>query len=241
MGKLTVLFLILIFFVSCKETKTKIPTENTANEKIDKLPEIDTTDNKAVFQIQDFKANFKFGKITSFNRDFVNKEVYSGQNKGFIKIKAKDFQTIFQNSKIDFGMGASGGYYDPIYYSIQNTKGYQAITVIGIDDDWTNKVCLLTYNLKGMLMGAAYLYEKGGDGGYWTDAWGKFINDSIYYKTSLRCEPDEKDDNFCYIDSINSIIQIGNNGLVNEKMLDKNRLHKRMPLPNQMDGSATSK
>lgn len=233
-GKTEIILVIFIFLaLSCSNDKLN---ENKNTKSYDTLTNItgntgkDLVDNESEkneikdFFISNFAKKFTYKNIKKFEQRFVETKIYnnSGKINGYI-ISENDFGTIFQKSEICL----SNYDYSPIYYSIQNEKGYQSITVIGMDDDWCFKVCLLNYNMDGKLIGNVFLYESGGDGGYSTDAWGEYINDSIYIKTKLDIEPDENDNSIFFCDSIINEIKIDYKGKITTQELFRKRVQKK--------------
>ncbi|WP_157278265.1 hypothetical protein [Olivibacter sitiensis] len=77
-----------------------------------------------------------------------------------------------------------------VLYSIQKARGHQAILIAGMDDDWVDKVIYRSYNGEGKFVAQVVLYESGGDGGYSTRSFGRFVNDSTYMRTTIECEMD---------------------------------------------------
>lgn len=154
---------------------------------------------------------------------FKKKYIASNPDKPSGKIiNESDYSTIFQDSRIEISTEEG---YPPIYYSIQQNKGYQAITVI-VMNNWVIEVCLLIYNKKGKLISYAYLYEYGGDESFSVDSWGEYINDSTYLKTKSENEMDE-DNNKYYCDSTTSLIQINYKGAITTRELSNKRFYKK--------------
>ena len=233
---ITIIFAIHV--ISCSNNKLdkakKIRTnDSTFNLKynLDKSKTENKIDDKNTAQIEikdffitNFEKKFSHKNIKKFKPRFVENEIYKKSDKinGNI-INERDFGTIFQKSNINL----SNYDYSPIYYSIQHQEGFQSVTVIGMDEDWCFKVCLLNYNMNGKLIGNEYLYESGGDGGFSTDAWGEYVNDSTYIKTKLEIEPDEKDSKKNYCDSIITKIKIDYKGEISTQELYRKRFRRK--------------
>lgn len=160
----------LIFFIlqSCSSEPNQSDSENS------------------LFFIRNTKNQFKHQNIKKFPRCGIKDLSGSAPSEEIHKSITGDLAyQIFQDGKYVSDTLTEGTRF---LYSIQQTRGHQGILIGGMDDDWVNRLYYRSYDLQGKFVAELVIYECGGDGGYTTESFGKFINDSVYVRTTVNCE-----------------------------------------------------
>jgi len=166
------------------------------------------------FFISEYKDKFKHQNLTSFDRCGIKD--LNGDN--FIAdlhlpiIKELAFK-IFQDNKYISDTLHEG---TQVLYSIQKSKGHQGILIAGMGDDWVDRIEYISYDFNGKLIARLFLYECGGDGGYTSESFGKFINDTTYTRSSIYCEPKDEETGIYKCDSLSNTFIIHYNGQIEE-------------------------
>lgn len=201
-----ILLFLLQLLISCSQDNKHVADNNieTAIEK-----------KEYRFFITDYKDKFKHQKLKSFDRcgikDLNGDKFIADLHLPIIKDLA---YKIFQNNKYISDTLHEG---TQVLYSIQTDKGHQGILIAGMGDDWVDRIEYRSYDFNGKLIAKLYLYECGGDGGYSSESFGEFINDSTYIRKSIYCDPNDEDMNHAVCDSVTKKFTIHSNGNIEEQ------------------------
>jgi hypothetical protein len=194
------------------DAKTDPFAEKPKNDSID--PAAALAGKDFYFFISEYRDQFKHSKLSVFKRCAVNdlnsqRAIYTIH----LPVTRELAYKVFQDHKYVphvFGEGTK------VLYSIQAEKGHQGILIAGLDDDWVDRIYYYSYTPDGKLITKCCLYECGGDGGYSSESFGEFINDSTYIRTSVYCDPKDEDLTGFKCDSIVKKVIIHSNGRIEE-------------------------
>ncbi len=174
----------------------------------------DAKPGPALFFIKDHAQQFKHQHITTFPRCGIKD--LTGDEPGYTlhkPITGDLAYQVFQDGKY---VSDSLNEWTRFLYAVQNTSGHQAIVIGGMDDDWVNRLYYRSYDRDGKFVAELILYECGGDGGYTTETFGKFINDSVYRRTSVNCELSDEVAGDVQCDSLLNLFIIHTTGKIEE-------------------------
>lgn len=199
------LIFILLFTLSCSQDK---------KEGIDNNVETVVEKKDFRFFISEYKDKFKHHNLITFDRcsikDLNGDKFIADQH---IPITKDLALKIFQDNKYISDTLTEG---TKVLYSIQTDKGHQGILIAGMGDDWVDRIEYISYDFNGKLISRLFLYECGGDGGYSSESFGKFINDTTYIRKSIYCEPKDEETGIYKCDSLNNKFIIHYNGQIEE-------------------------
>lgn len=92
----------------------------------------------------------------------------------------------------DYSIHEGTGY----LYSIQERKSHIGITICQMNGAWVDQIKYLSFSHKGNKIDEIILAANGGDGGFHSNGYGKFVNDSTYIyhfvETEMNFETNEK-------------------------------------------------
>ena len=170
--KSILILLIISSCISCKNlTKNKITDSN-----------INTLSNKYMFDLNTSREKFKFEHLNSFSMDSIDWEKRKNHYKKLTEI---EFFSIYQDSLRNY----QGDYEQSIdlefYYSIQNRKSdFNEITILWQKEgEYCDGITYLIFDNKGKIIDRFPVAGSCGDGGYYDEKYGEFLNDSIYKMT----------------------------------------------------------
>jgi hypothetical protein len=196
------LIIVLLIALSCKLTTTK---------DLSKLDNLNSEENKTTEQFLNPEL-FKYKKLDKFSLEFMS---YGERVKKLNKINENEIEKYFQGStrSKDF---AENNFY---FFSNQGKIGdLTLITLIEEYDMCCADLCLMVYDANNKLINKNLVASVGGDGQWGYDAYGKYLNDSIYILTLVDQETirDEADYMEYEIDSIITTYKIDSKIKLNE-------------------------
>jgi hypothetical protein len=166
------------------------------------------------FFIKDYQDKFKHNNLREFEKCAVNdlnkeKPIYKIHYPILDELALQIYQNEFSTEK-------SVSETTKVLYSIQNTTGHQGILIAGMDDDWVDKIAYYSFDLNGKFIAKLILYECGGDGGYYNETYGKFINDTVYVRHSIGFDPNDEDMNQAQSDTTMNEYIVHRNGEISK-------------------------
>jgi hypothetical protein len=186
----------LLNFISCRQTdKRKSDVEQ-----------------KTKFFIKDHFKKFKHSNIQNFPKGYftdlnTKRAIYEIHTP---IIKDLYLQIFQDTSRVDTVLSEG----TKVLYSIQKLKGYQGILIAGMNDAWVDDIIYRTYDMNGKFISELVLYQNGGDGGYYTQGFGRFVNDTTYFKYTIECEIVDMEKNIEKCDSVALKYYIHNDGKI---------------------------
>jgi hypothetical protein len=169
-------------------------------------------EQKTKFFIKNHLNEFKHSNIQNFPKGYFTdlntiRPIYENHT----PIIKDLYLEIFQDtSRIDTVLSEG----TKVLYSIQKSKGHQGILIAGMNDAWVDDIIYRSYDKNGKFISELVLYQNGGDGGYYTQGFGKFINDTTYFKYTIECEILDMEKNIEKCDSVAQKYYIHNNGKI---------------------------
>ncbi len=188
-------------------TTNKVTSESATINKPAKKKETKVNDQQkeiiTVFEIEPW-MNFFFHqeKATCFNEDSIHQFEKSILRKGVDSSAVIDelAHQVYNKTEL-YPWEESALEYTDYLYSIQTQKGHTGIVVFGMNEGWVYQLKYYSYDHLGRKVDEIPLAEWGGDGGYFRESNGCFINDSIYHYEFLETEYNFENETTEVIDS----------------------------------------
>lgn len=205
----TMLPLVAFIIHACIVKTHKENADNGKNANFSKETPQETIIGKSHFV--DYLKYFKYKNKSDFKISYDLLETDS-----LISLKTNDLGVFLKNK--DIRQYNDSLLYKHYYYSYQNkTDRFESLTLV-LNTEYRWDLFLLTYDLKGNFIDKIALSSFGGDGNFSFSSYGKFINDSTYYKTIINEQylEDENGEDQIKIDSIQEQYLLKNNGEISK-------------------------
>ncbi len=164
------ILIIIISFLSCK---------NKGKEKIENSEiKIDTCS----FDLNVNKHKFKFEHLESFSMDSID---WGKRKNHYHKLTESEFFSVYQDTSINY-QGVSDQSIDlDFFYSIQNRNSeLKEVTILWQrEGEYCEGITYYIFDKKGKIIDRFPVAGSCGDGGYYDEKYGEFLNDSVYKMT----------------------------------------------------------
>ena len=137
-----------------------------------------TSENGFLFDFEANKENFHNGHLNSFSLNSIDWK----ENK---LLSENDFYSIYQDSLINYLGGFEESQDIDLFYSIQNrNSNFNEITILWHrEGEYCLGISYFIFDKKGKLIERFPVAISCGDGGYSSESYGHFLNDTIYKMT----------------------------------------------------------
>jgi hypothetical protein len=168
-------FLIILFFTSCIDQPDNV--------------------NDYTFELEKIAPKFKYSNRSSFEMDSIS---WNERSSHYNRLTQQDFYSIHQDPNKEY-LGTHPLSVDQeYYYSIQkrNSKFHEITVLWQLENEYCQGITYFIFSKKGKLIDQFPVAGSCGDGGFFDEKKGRFINDSTYqlividnYKTPDITEP----------------------------------------------------